>query len=134
MHGDRTDADDPAIVGGMARYCGQIVVVTGHQRGRDTKEEIHRNFGMPRSEGYRKAMRLMDLAEKYGVPVFTFIDTPGAYPGVGAEERGQSEAIGRNLYAMAALRTPVLCTVIGEGGSGGALAIAVGDVTLMLQY
>jgi acetyl-CoA carboxylase carboxyl transferase subunit alpha len=106
----------------------------GHQKGRDTKEKILRNFGMPRPEGYRKALRLMKLAEKFGVPVFTFIDTPGAYPGVGAEERGQSEAIGRNLFAMAALKVPILCTVIGEGGSGGALAIAVGDVTLMLQY
>jgi len=134
MHGDRVYADDPAIVGGMARFGGQTVVVIGHQKGRDTKDKIYRNFGMPRPEGYRKALRLMRLAEKFGVPVFTFIDTPGAYPGVGAEERGQSEAIGRNLYAMAALKTPVICTVIGEGGSGGALAIAVGDVTLMLQY
>ncbi len=134
MHGDRVYADDPAIVGGMARFGGQTVVVIGHQKGRDTKDKIYRNFGMPRPEGYRKALRLMKLAEKFGVPVFTFIDTPGAYPGVGAEERGQSEAIGRNLYAMAALKTPVICTVIGEGGSGGALAIAVGDVTLMLQY
>ncbi len=134
MHGDRVYADDPAIVGGMARFSGQTVVVIGHQKGRDTKDKIYRNFGMPRPEGYRKALRLMKLAEKFGAPVFTFIDTPGAYPGVGAEERGQSEAIGRNLYAMAALKTPVICTVIGEGGSGGALAIAVGDVTLMLQY
>ncbi|MBX3651540.1 MAG: acetyl-CoA carboxylase carboxyltransferase subunit alpha [Burkholderiales bacterium] len=134
MHGDRSYADDPAIVGGLARFGGQTAVVIGHQKGRDTKEKIHRNFGMPRPEGYRKALRLMKLAEKFGVPVFTFIDTPGAYPGVGAEERGQSEAIGRNLYAMAALKTPVICTVIGEGGSGGALAVAVGDVTLMLQY
>lgn len=134
MHGDRAYADDPAIVGGLARFGGQTVMVIGHQKGRDTKEKIQRNFGMPRPEGYRKALRLMRLAEKFGVPVFTFIDTPGAYPGVGAEERGQSEAIGRNLYAMAALKTPVICTVIGEGGSGGALAIAVGDVTLMLQY
>ncbi len=134
MHGDRVYADDPAIVGGMARFGGQTVVVIGHQKGRDTKDKIYRNFGMPRPEGYRKALRLMKLAEKFSVPVFTFIDTPGAYPGVGAEERGQSEAIGRNLYAMAALKTPVICTVIGEGGSGGALAIAVGDVTLMLQY
>lgn len=134
MHGDRVYADDPAIVGGMARFGGQTVVVIGHQKGRDTKDKIFRNFGMPRPEGYRKALRLMKLAEKFGVPVFTFIDTPGAYPGVDAEERGQSEAIGRNLYAMAALKTPVICTVIGEGGSGGALAIAVGDVTLMLQY
>lgn len=134
LHGDRTYADDPAIVGGLARFGGQSVVVLGHQKGRDTKEKIYRNFGMPRPEGYRKALRLMKLAEKFGVPVFTFIDTPGAYPGVGAEERGQSEAIGRNLFAMAALKVPVVCTVIGEGGSGGALAIAVGDVTLMLQY
>lgn len=134
MHGDRSYADDPAIVGGLARFGGQTVVVIGHQKGRDTKEKIHRNFGMPRPEGYRKALRLMKLAEKFSVPVFTFIDTPGAYPGVGAEERGQSEAIGRNLYVMAALKTPVICTVVGEGGSGGALAIAVGDVTLMLQY
>jgi acetyl-CoA carboxylase carboxyl transferase subunit alpha len=109
-------------------------MVIGHQKGRDTKEKIHRNFGMPRPEGYRKAMRLMKLAEKFHIPVFTFIDTPGAYPGVGAEERGQSEAIGRNLYVMSELEVPVICTVIGEGGSGGALAIAVGDLTLMLQY
>ncbi len=134
MHGDRVYADDAAIVGGLARFGGQTVVVMGHQKGRDTKDKIYRNFGMPRPEGYRKALRLMKLAEKFGAPVFTFIDTPGAYPGVGAEERGQSEAIGRNLYAMAALKTPVICTVIGEGGSGGALAIAVGDATLMLQY
>ena len=134
LHGDRSYADDPAIIGGLARFGGQTVVVMGHQKGRDTKEKILRNFGMPRPEGYRKALRLMKLAEKFGVPVFTFIDTPGAYPGVGAEERGQSEAIGRNLFAMAALKVPILCTVIGEGGSGGALAIAVGDVTLMLQY
>ena len=134
MHGDRVYADDAAIVGGLARFGGQTVMVLGHQKGRDTKDKIYRNFGMPRPEGYRKALRLMKLAEKFGAPVFTFIDTPGAYPGVGAEERGQSEAIGRNLYAMAALKTPVICTIIGEGGSGGALAIAVGDVTLMLQY
>ena len=134
LHGDRTYADDPAIIGGLARFGGQTVVVMGHQNGRDTKEKILRNFGMPRPEGYRKALRLMKLAEKFGVPVFTFIDTPGAYPGVGAEERGQSEAIGRNLFAMAALKVPVICSIIGEGGSGGALAIAVGDVTLMLQY
>jgi acetyl-CoA carboxylase carboxyl transferase subunit alpha len=121
-------------VGGLARFNGEACVVIGHQKGRDTKEKIFRNFGMPKPEGYRKALRLMKLAEKFGVPVFTFVDTPGAYPGVGAEERGQSEAIGRNLYAMAELRTPVICTVIGEGGSGGALAIAVGDVVLMLQY
>jgi len=134
LHGDRNYSDDPAIVGGMARFNEQNVMVIGHQKGRDTKERTMRNFGMPRPEGYRKALRLMKLAEKFRLPVFTFIDTPGAYPGVGAEERGQSEAIGRNLYAMAELRTPIICSVIGEGGSGGALAIAVGDVTLMLQY
>lgn len=134
LHGDRAFADDAAIVGGLARFNGEACMVIGHQKGRDTKEKIYRNFGMPKPEGYRKAVRLMKLAEKFGVPVFTFIDTPGAYPGVGAEERGQSEAIGRNLYAMAELRVPVVCTVIGEGGSGGALAIAVGDTTLMLQY
>jgi acetyl-CoA carboxylase carboxyl transferase subunit alpha len=134
LHGDRAFADDPAVVGGLARFGEQAVVVMGHQKGRDTKEKIFRNFGMPKPEGYRKALRLMKLAEKFGIPVFTFVDTPGAYPGVGAEERGQSEAIGRNLYTMAELRVPIICTVIGEGGSGGALAIAVGDVTLMLQY
>ncbi|MEN3355267.1 MAG: acetyl-CoA carboxylase carboxyl transferase subunit alpha [Betaproteobacteria bacterium] len=134
LHGDRAFADDAAIVGGLARFNGESCMVIGHQKGRDTKEKIHRNFGMPKPEGYRKALRLMKLAEKFAVPVFTFVDTPGAYPGVGAEERGQSEAIGRNLYAMAELRVPVVCTVIGEGGSGGALAIAVGDTTLMLQY
>ena len=134
LHGDRTYSDDPAIVGGLARFNGKPCVVIGHQKGRDTKEKIHRNFGMPRPEGYRKALRLMKLAEKFGLPLFTFVDTPGAYPGIGAEERGQSEAIGRNLFEMAGLRTPVIVTVIGEGGSGGALAIAVGDVTLMLQY
>src|SRR5688572_24789145 len=134
LHGDRSFADDPAIVGGLARFNGESCMVIGHQKGRDTKEKIHRNFGMPRPEGYRKALRLMKLAEKFGIPVFTFIDTPGAYPGVGAEERGQSEAIGRNLYAMAELKVPIVCTVIGEGGSGGALAIAIGDTTLMLQY
>jgi acetyl-CoA carboxylase carboxyl transferase subunit alpha len=134
LHGDRVFADDAAIVGGLARFGGEACVVIGHQKGRDTKEKIFRNFGMPRPEGYRKALRLMKTAEKFGVPVFTFVDTPGAYPGVGAEERGQSEAIGRNLYAMAELRTPVICTIIGEGGSGGALAIAVGDAVLMLQY
>ena len=132
--GDRSYADDAAIVGGLARFNGQPCMVIGHQKGRDTKEKIHRNFGMPRPEGYRKALRLMKLAEKFGLPLFTFVDTPGAYPGIGAEERGQSEAIGRNLYEMAALRTPIIVTVIGEGGSGGALAIAVGDATLMLQY
>jgi acetyl-CoA carboxylase carboxyl transferase subunit alpha len=134
LHGDRSYADDPAIVGGLARFNGTPCMVIGHQKGRDTKEKIHRNFGMPRPEGYRKALRLMKLAEKFGLPLFTFVDTPGAYPGIGAEERGQSEAIGRNLYEMAGLRIPVIVTVIGEGGSGGALAIAVGDVTLMLQY
>jgi acetyl-CoA carboxylase carboxyl transferase subunit alpha len=134
LHGDRAYADDAAIVGGLARFNGDSCIVIGHQKGRDTKEKIHRNFGMPKPEGYRKALRLMKLAEKFGIPVFTFIDTPGAYPGVGAEERGQSEAIGRNLYAMAELEVPIVCTVIGEGGSGGALAVAVGDTTLMLQY
>jgi acetyl-CoA carboxylase carboxyl transferase subunit alpha len=134
LHGDRAYADDPAIVGGIARFNDQSVVVIGHQKGRDTKEKIYRNFGMPRPEGYRKALRLMKLAEKFGIPVLTFIDTPGAYPGIGAEERGQSEAIGRNLYEMAKLRVPVICTIIGEGGSGGALAIAVGDYVNMLQY
>jgi len=134
LHGDRAYADDPAIVGGLARFNDQPVMVIGHQKGRDTKEKILRSFGMPRPEGYRKALRLMKLAEKFKIPVFTFVDTPGAYPGVGAEERGQSEAIGRNLLVMSELQVPVICTIIGEGGSGGALAIAVGDVTLMLQY
>src|SRR5512137_2820097 len=134
LHGDRLYADDAAIVGGLARFNGQPCVVIGHQKGRDTKEKIHRNFGMPRPEGYRKALRLMKLAERFGVPLFTFVDTPGAYPGIGAEERGQSEAIGRNLYEMEGLKVPIIVTVIGEGGSGGALAIAVGDATLMLQY
>ena len=134
LHGDRAFGDDPAIVGGIARLDGEPVMVIGHQKGRDTRERTLRNFGMPRPEGYRKALRLMQLAEKFELPLFTFIDTPGAYPGVGAEERGQSEAIGRNLYVMAELKTPIICIVIGEGGSGGALAIAVGDVTLMLQY
>lgn len=134
LHGDRGYADDRAIVGGLARFNGQSVMVIGHQKGRDTKERQLRNFGMPRPEGYRKALRLMKLAEKFGVPLLTFVDTPGAYPGVGAEERGQSEAIGHNLYVMAALKVPVICSVIGEGGSGGALAIAIGDITLMLQY
>ena len=133
LHGDRAFADDPAIVGGMARFNGQPVVVIGHQKGRDTRDKIYRNFGMPRPEGYRKALRLMKTAEKFGFPVITFIDTPGAYPGVGAEERGQSEAIGRNLAEMSSLRVPVVCVVIGEGGSGGALAVAVGDAILMLQ-
>ncbi len=134
LHGDRSFGDDKAIVGGLARFNGQSVMVIGHQKGRDTKEKIIRNFGMPRPEGYRKAMRLMRLAEKFSIPIMTFIDTPGAYPGVNAEERGQSEAIGRNLYEMSELRVPIICTVIGEGGSGGALAIAVGDMLLMLQY
>jgi acetyl-CoA carboxylase carboxyl transferase subunit alpha len=134
LHGDRVYADDAAIVGGLARFNGETCMLIGHQKGRDTKEKIFRNFGMPKPEGYRKALRLMKLAEKFSIPVFTFIDTPGAYPGVGAEERGQSEAIGRNLYVMAELKVPIVCTVIGEGGSGGALAIAVGDTTLMLQY
>jgi acetyl-CoA carboxylase carboxyl transferase subunit alpha len=134
LHGDRNYADDAAIVGGLARFNGQSVMVIGHQKGRDTKERQYRNFGMPRPEGYRKAMRLMRMAEKFGIPIMTFIDTPGAYPGVGAEERGQSEAIGKSLYVMAELRTPIICTIIGEGGSGGALAIAVGDALLMLQY
>ncbi|MFT4173400.1 MAG: acetyl-CoA carboxylase carboxyltransferase subunit alpha [Rhodocyclaceae bacterium] len=134
LHGDRAFADDKAIVGGLARFNGQSCVVIGHQKGRDTKEKIRRNFGMPRPEGYRKALRLMRLAEKFGVPVFTFIDTPGAYPGIDAEERGQSEAIGRNLAVMAELRVPIIATVIGEGGSGGALAIAVADQVMMLQF
>ena len=134
LHGDRHFADDHAIVGGLARFNGQSVVVVGHQKGRDTKEKIRRNFGMPRPEGYRKALRLMKTAEKFGLTVITFIDTPGAYPGIGAEERGQSEAIGKNLYELTRLRVPVLCTVIGEGGSGGALAVAVGDYVNMLQY
>ncbi|MBI2315646.1 MAG: acetyl-CoA carboxylase carboxyltransferase subunit alpha [Betaproteobacteria bacterium] len=134
LHGDRAFADDQSIVGGLARFNGQSVMVIGHQKGRDTKEKIQRNFGMPRPEGYRKAMRLMRTAEKFGIPVFTFVDTPGAYPGIGAEERGQAEAIGRNLFVMAELRVPIVATVIGEGGSGGALAIAVGDIVMMLQY
>ena len=134
LHGDRVYSDDLAIVGGLARFNGQAVMVIGHQKGRDTKERALRNFGMPRPEGYRKAMRLMHLAEKFGLPVLTFIDTPGAYPGIDAEERGQSEAIGRNLLEMAQLKVPIIATVIGEGGSGGALAIAVGDTLLMLQY
>lgn len=134
LHGDRSFADDPSIVGGLARFGNQSVMIIGQQKGRDTKEKIFRNFGMPKPEGYRKALRLMKLAEKFAVPVMTFVDTPGAYPGVGAEERGQSEAIGRNLYVMAELRVPIVVTVIGEGGSGGALAIAVGDIAQMLQY
>jgi len=134
LHGDRTYADDKAIVGCMARFRGQAVMVIGHQKGRDTNENIKRNFGMPRPEGYRKALRLMHLAEKFQLPVMTFIDTPGAYPGIGAEERGQSEAIARNLYEMARLRTPTIATVVGEGGSGGALAIGVADRVMMMQY
>jgi len=134
LHGDRAFADDHAVVGGLARLDGRAVVVIGHQKGRDTKEKIQRNFGMPRPEGYRKALRLMQLAERFGLPIFTFIDTPGAYPGVGAEERGQSEAIARNLQLMATLRVPIVCTVTGEGGSGGALAIGVGDRLIMLQF
>ena len=134
LHGDRHYADDLSIVGGLARLNGESVMVIGHQKGRDTKERGLRNFGMPRPEGYRKALRLMKLAEKFGLPVMTFVDTPGAFPGIGAEERGQSEAIGRNLFEMSQLRVPIVTTVIGEGGSGGALAIAVSDITLMLQY
>ena len=134
LHGDRSFGEDPALVGGLARLNGQTVMVMGQQKGRDTKERQFRNFGMPRPEGYRKALRLMKLAEKFGVPIVTLIDTPGAYPGVGAEERGQSEAIGHNLYVLAGLRVPIECAIICEGGSGGALAIAVGDVTYMLQY
>ncbi|MEA3406103.1 MAG: acetyl-CoA carboxylase carboxyltransferase subunit alpha [Pseudomonadota bacterium] len=134
LHGDRAFADDIAIVGGLARIDGQSVMVIGQEKGRDTKEKIRRNFGMPRPEGYRKALRLMKTAERFGLPIVTFIDTPGAYPGIDAEERGQSEAIARNLIEMAELKVPVICTVIGEGGSGGALAIGVGDVTMMMQY
>ena len=134
LAGDRAFADDAAIVGGLARLDGRAVMVIGQQKGRDTKAKIKRNFGMPRPEGYRKALRLMKMAERFKLPLFTFIDTPGAYPGVGAEERGQSEAIARNLLEMAELKIPVICTVIGEGGSGGALAIGVGDRTLMLEY
>jgi len=134
LHGDRMYADDLSIVGGLARLNGAPCMVIGHQKGRDTKERAKRNFGMPRPEGYRKALRLMRLAEKFGLPVFTFIDTPGAYPGIGAEERGQSEAIGHNLHAMAELQVPIVATIIGEGGSGGALAIAVANTVLMLQY
>jgi acetyl-CoA carboxylase carboxyl transferase subunit alpha len=134
FHGDRAFADDAALIGGLARLDGMPVMVIGHQKGRDTKENIRRNFGMPRPEGYRKALRLMKLAERFRIPVITFIDTPGAYPGIGAEERNQSEAIARNLFEMAQLRTPIICTVIGEGGSGGALAIGVGDRLMMLEY
>ena len=134
LHGDRAYADDPAIVGGLARLDGQPVMVIGHQKGRDVKERQYRNFGMPRPEGYRKALRLFRMAEKFGIPVITLIDTPGAYPGIGAEERGQSEAIARNLYVMAELETPIIGVIIGEGGSGGALALGVVDQLLMLQY
>ncbi|EQD69302.1 acetyl-CoA carboxylase, carboxyl transferase, alpha subunit [mine drainage metagenome] len=134
LAGDRFYADDAAIVGGLARLEDTPVMVIGHQKGRDTRTKIRRNFGMPRPEGYRKALRLMQTAERFGLPILTFIDTPGAYPGVGAEERGQSEAIARNLLEMAALKVPIICTVIGEGGSGGALAIGVGDRMLMLEY
>ena len=134
LHGDRAYADDKVIVGGVARLDSMPVMVIGHQKGRDTNEKIRRNFGMPRPEGYRKAKRLMEMAERFKMPVLTLIDTPGAYPGISAEERGQSEAIARNLHVMAGLKTPIICTVIGEGGSGGALAIGVGDRMLMLEY
>jgi acetyl-CoA carboxylase carboxyl transferase subunit alpha len=134
LHGDRAFGDDPAIVGGVARLEGKPVMVIGQQKGRDTKEKVRRNFGMPRPEGYRKALRLMQMAERFKMPILTFIDTPGAYPGIDAEERGQSEAIARNLLVMSTLKVPIICTVIGEGGSGGALAIGVGDRVLMLQY
>src|SRR6187431_379680 len=134
LHGDRSYADDLSIVGGLARFNGQACIVIGQQKGRDTKERAQRNFGMSRPEGYRKALRLMKLAEKFGLPVFSFVDTPGAYPGIGAEERGQSEAIGRNIFEMAKLEVPIIVTIIGEGGSGGALAIAVGDIIQMMQY
>lgn len=134
LHGDRHYSEAPAIIGGLARFDGQPVMVIGHQKGNKTKEKIHRNFGMARPEAYRKALRLMKLAEKFNLPIFTFIDTPGAYPGIGAEERNQSEAIARNLYDMTEISVPIICTVIGEGGSGGALAIGVGDRVLMLQY
>jgi acetyl-CoA carboxylase carboxyl transferase subunit alpha len=134
LHGDRSFADDHAIISGLARLDGTPVAVIGHQKGRDIKERIHRNYGMPRPEGYRKALRIMELAERYQLPVLTFIDTPGAYPGIGAEERGQSEAIARNLMTMSGLKTPIIATVIGEGGSGGALAIGVADCLIMLEY
>ncbi len=134
LHGDRSFADDQSIVGGLARFNGQACMVLGHQKGRDTKERGLRNFGMSRPEGYRKALRLLKVAEKFGLPVFSFVDTPGAYPGIGAEERGQAEAIGRNIFEMAQLEVPIIVTIIGEGGSGGALAISVGDQLLMLQY
>jgi len=134
LHGDRHFADDKSIICGLAKFAGQSVAIIGHQKGRDTKENLERNFGMPRPEGYRKALRVMQLAEKFSLPIMTFVDTNGAYPGIGAEERNQSEAIGRNLYEMAKLKTPIIVTVIGEGGSGGALAIAVGDQINMLEY
>ena len=134
LHGDRAFADDPAIIGGLAQFRGQAVMVIGHQKGRSTKEKIKRNFGMPRPEGYRKALRLMKMAERFNVPILTFIDTPGAHPGISAEERGQNDAIARNLAEMSDLKVPIISTVIGEGGSGGALAIGVGDVTMMLEY
>ncbi len=134
LHGDRAYADDSAMVCGLAKLEGQPVMVIGHQKGRDTKEKVYRNFGMPRPEGYRKALRMMKMAERFHIPIICLIDTPGAYPGIGAEERGQSEAIATNLYEMSKLRTPIICTVIGEGGSGGALAIGVGDRLIMLEY
>ena len=134
LHGDRTYADDAALITGIGRLKGRSVMVIGHQKGRDTKEKVIRNFGMPRPEGYRKALRIMKMAERFGLPVITFIDTPGAYPGIGAEERGQSEAIARNLFEMAQLKTPIISTIIGEGGSGGALAVGVADHVMMLQY
>ena len=134
LHGDRLFSDDPAIVAGIGKFSGYGAAFIGHQKGRNTKENLYRNFGMPRPEGYRKALRIMELAERFRLPIFTFIDTPGAYPGIGAEERGQSEAIARNLLVMASLRTPIVTTIIGEGGSGGALAIGVGDRVFMLKY
>jgi acetyl-CoA carboxylase carboxyl transferase subunit alpha len=134
LHGDRMYSDDAAIVGGVARIAGKPIMLIGHQKGRDTKSRVRRNYGMPKPEGYRKALRLMHMAERFGLPIVTLIDTPGAYPGVGAEERGQSEAIARNLFVMARLKTPIISVVIGEGGSGGALAIGVGDHLIMLQY
>ena len=134
LHGDRAFSDDLAMIGGLARLEGNPVMIIGHQKGRDTKDKIQRNFGMPRPEGYRKALRLMQMAERFKIPILTFIDTPGAYPGVDAEERGQSEAIARNLYVMAGLKTPIICTIVGEGGSGGALGIGVGDKICMLEY
>src|SRR5690554_5328944 len=134
LAGDRAYADDKAIVGGVGRIDGDPVMIIGHQKGRETKEKVRRNFGMPKPEGYRKALRLMEMAERFNMPILTFIDTPGAYPGIGAEERGQSEAIARNLKVMSRLQVPTICTVIGEGGSGGALAIGVGDRVNMLQF